>query len=353
MNFDDNRAAEEKAWAIARDPSASEKQWVAACTLLDGKAFPSTTSRKKLPQTLGLPWSLCVSGLSGLGAFMIFGLMSFGACEGISALTGSFHAFLSTPHAFALLSAAFIAFSAIFTYQQHIWGGGRTWTGLHYGLVAGGAILPLADLIFAPVSFGSMGLFVWSLGFIGVSALSCKLTQNSIKALESTVGANRVIPYSRGIFATAGALLLTFTALPAMFWVISPLWTFLPALLVLSGYGIARANNAYNPQTAATLAFAAWNPVILANIILLPALLTYSALGLFMPLMPISITDYAVGMVTMAAFAFGPFIGAQIGAMVQQRARELELHKTPIDLVAQVSSPKHLLDADDTVCEPS
>jgi len=353
VNFDDNRAAEEKAWAIARDPSASEKQWVAACTVLDGKGFPATTSRKQLPQAVGLPWSLCVSGLSGLGAFMIFGLMSFGACEGISAVTGSFHTLLSTPHAFTLISTAFIAFSAIFTYQQHIWGGGRTWTVLHYALVAGGAILPLAELIFSPASVSNMGLFVWSLGFIGVSALSCKLTQNSIKALECTVGANRVLPYSRGIFATAGALLLTVTALPTMFSVISPLWTFLPGLLLLSGYAIARSNNAYNPQTAATLAFAAWNPVILANIILLPALLTYSALGLFMPLMPISLTDFAVGMVTMAAFALGPFIGAQIGAIVQQRARELELHRTPIDLVAQVTTPTHLLDADDKLCEPT
>lgn len=352
MNFDENRSAEEKAWAVARDPSASEKQWVAACTILEGKQLPSAANRKKLPQSVGLPWSLCVSGLSGLGAFMIFGLMSFGACEGVSAITGAFHT-LTTPHAFALLSAAFIAFSAIFTYQQHIWGGGRAWTILHYGLVAGGAILPLAELIFTPASLTNLGLFVWSLGFIGVSAISCKMTRHSIKALESTVGANRVIPYSRGIFAAAGALLLTFTAAPFMFGAISSMWTLLPAVLVLSGYSIARANNAYNPQTAATLAFAAWNPVILANIILMPALLTYSVLSLFMPLMPVSLTDYAVGLVTMASFAFGPFIGAQVGAMVQQRARELELHKVPLELVAQTTMPTHLTDAEDTLCKPT
>ncbi|MBX3074133.1 hypothetical protein KF913_09405 [Candidatus Obscuribacterales bacterium] len=351
MNFDENRSAEEKAWAVACDPSASEKQWVAACTLLDGKQ-PITTHRKKLPQSVGLPWSLCVSGLSGLGAFMIFGLMSFGACEGISTLTGVFHS-LSTPHAFSLLSAAFIAFSAVFTYQQHIWGGGRAWTALHYGLVTGGAILPLTELMTAPAALGTTGLLIWSLGFIGVSAISSKMTQNSIKALESSVGANRVVPYSRGIFATAGALLLTFIAVPIMFVIFSSIWVIIPGILLLSGYGIARANNAYNPQTAGTLALAAWNPVILANVILIPTLLVYSGLSLFLPLMPISLTDFAVGLLTLAAFGAGPFVGAQIGAFVQRRARELELHRTPLDLVAQTSPPSHLINADDSLCEPT
>jgi hypothetical protein len=351
VNFDDNRSAQDRAWAVASDPSASEKNWMAACTLLEGRRHVSVRDGRKLPMAVGLPWSLAISGLSALGAFMIFGVMSAGVCEVATNITGVFHT-CSIPQAFALLSAAFIAFSAIFTYQQHIWGGGRAWTFLHYGLVGIGACLPLMELLFAyPTSVGNLCLFTWSLGFIGVSTVAVKLTRNSIKALESTVGANRVMPYSRAMFASAGALLLTFCAFPGMFWLVGSMSGWLPAMLICSGFYIARSNSAHNPQTAATLAFAAWNPVILANAILLPALIAYSALTLVLPLAPVSLADYGIGLITMLCFSLGPFIGAQIGSFMQQRDRALELHRTPVELLANTAMPIYRLDSEETLCE--
>jgi hypothetical protein len=68
----DKDAAASSALRIAGDPGASEKQWMAACTVIEGKKLPigATTAG---PAWVGLPWSMCVSGLSGLGGFLLSG----------------------------------------------------------------------------------------------------------------------------------------------------------------------------------------------------------------------------------------------------------------------------------------
>lgn len=323
MTFDDHRSAQDKAWGIASDPSASEKQWMAACCLLDEGQL-SKLNRKKLPQAVGLPWSLAVSGLTGLGAFLIFGAMSATVFEAFASITGLYHQF-STPHTFALLSVAFIAFSWMFTYQQHIWEGGKAWNVLHYALVAGGAVLPFVNYM-NPYQY----LVFWSLGFVAVSILSRRLTQHSIKALDSSIGSSRVMPYSRAMFATAGAFLLLYATSAGTF--VTALWLWWPTMLVCSGFYIARTNGAHNPRTAATLAFAVWNPIILANLILLPITAVYWFISLFVPSLLLPMDGYAMSLITIACFAIGPFVGSQIAASMQRRARELELHKSPADL---------------------
>lgn len=320
MNTEDNRSNNEKAWAIASDPSAKEKQWMAACTLIDGQKAPSS-SRQFLHPSLGLPWSLSVSGLSGLGAFMIFGFLSAAVCELAAITTGVFYTF-NGAHAFALLSAAFIAFSSIFSFQQHIWGGGRAWSIFHYAIVAFGALLPFSlELCLSPsASIGNLSLFaLWSAGFIGLSAVSSKLTARTIQSLESTVGARRVFPHSRLIFAASGTLLLTLTAFPPIFTVFSAMCFWLPILLITSGYYIATVNKASDSQTASALAICAWGPLILANIVLVPALLINSACALFVPVLQISLSEFAVGFGTILCLILGPMIGARLGARMLRK----------------------------------
>jgi len=353
MNFNENRSAEDKAWAIASDPSAGEKQWLAACTVLEGKQPPSCRNiGRKLPQSIGLPWSLCVSGVSGLGAFMIFGFLSAAACEAASLVTGSFYTF-NAAHAFALLSAAFIAYSSVFSYQQHIWGGGRSWSVMHYGLVACGALLPFFLELFlaAPALSNNLLLFsLWGLAFIGISATSKHLTTKTIKQLECSVGADRVMPYSRAVFATAGTMLLAFTSSPGMFSAVAQMWLWLPFLFIGSGYYIATKNKASNPKTATTLAVMAWNPLILANIVLLPALIVNSVAALFYPMLQISIADYAVGLITMGCLGIGPLLGARLASSVMRRDSELELHRAPAELLSPV--PVYRLDNDEPAANP-
>ncbi len=344
-------SANNAAWDVASDPSASEKQWMAACTLLDGQQVPTRTNRPKLPKTLALPWSLCVSGVSGLGAFMIFGFLSAAICESFTLLTGAFYTF-NGPHAFALLSAAFIAFSSVFTYQQHAWGGGRAWSALHFGLVTCGALLPLSlELIFnAPYVISNLAFFsVWGVSFIGLSILSAKMTSNSILSLEKSVGANRVMPHSRTIFGSAGLVLLGLILMPAMSTAMSSTWLWLPVVLIGSGYWVTRANKAGNPQTASTLALATWNPLILANIVLLPALVINSILSVFGLLPPIGITDYLIGVTTMLCLSTGPMIGASFASYGLRRSRELELHHHPIGMTIERQLP--VPRSDDAVCE--
>lgn len=357
MKIDGNQSAQEKAWAIASDPSASEKQWLAACTLLEGKQPALARTNRKLPQSVGLPWSVCVSGVSGLGAFMMFGFLSAAVCEAAAVLTGAFYTF-NGPHAFALLSAAFIAFSSIFTYQQHIWGGGRMWSHLHYGLVTCGALLPfsLEFFVSTPSSLGNLILFaLWGVGFTGLSALSARMTRNSIKTLDRSVGADRVMPHSRLIFASSGAALLGLTLLPFMFTVFSSMWLWLPVLLVGSGFCIASANRASNPQTAATFALAAWNPLILANLVLLSALVANSVLAVFLPYLQLTIADYAVGIGTMLCITLGPLMGARIASSALKRSLELELHRAPSGIIALTGAnePMHRITDESTACEPT
>ncbi|MDZ4835375.1 MAG: hypothetical protein SGJ27_16480 [Candidatus Melainabacteria bacterium] len=351
MNIDGNRSATNDAWGVASDPSASEKKWLAACTLLDGKMPPSAVTKRRLPQSIGLPWSLCVSGISGLGAFMIFGFLSAAVCESFTLLSGVFYTF-NGPHAFALLSAAFIAFSSVFTYQQHVWGGGRIWSGLHFGLVACGALLPFSlELMFNAPHVASNLLFfsLWGASFIGLSVLSTRMTNNSIRTLEKSIGANRVMPYSRAVFASAGLVLLGLITVPALSTAISSTWLWLPVVLIGSGYYITKLNNARNPQTATTMALASWNPLILANLVLLPALVVNSILSMFSLLPQIGFVDYLIGFGTMACLTIGPVLGAKIASRGLQRSRELELHQIPAELLNECKMPLNRVD--DVICE--
>lgn len=341
MNFDGNRSAHNNAWDVASDPSASEKQWMAACTLLDGKQPPATRTKRNLPQAVGLPWSLCVSGVGGLGAFMIFGFLNAAVCESLTMLTGAYYTFNSA-HAFALLGAAFIAYSAIFTYQQHAWGGGRIWSVLHFGLVGIGAILPFSlDLIFnGPYAVTNLVLFsLWGLSFIGLSALSAKMTSNTIVALEKTVGAHRVMPFSRAIFATAGMALLALVTLPAFSSAVTSTFLWLPAVLIGSGFWITKVNKAHNPETASTLALAIWNPLMVANFVLLPALILNATMSPMTFPQSSAVVDYGIGLLTMLCLIMGPVLGANLASLSLRRTRELELHRMPVEMLNERSMP--------------
>lgn len=272
---------------------------------------------------------------------MILGFLNAAVCESLTLISGAYYPFNSA-HAFVLLGAAFIAHSAIFTYQQHAWGGGRLWTGLHFGLVGIAALLPFTlDFIFnGSFAFSNLVLFsMWALSFIGLSVLSARMTKNAINQLDKSVGSDRVMPISRTIFSLAGLVLLGLVTAPAMSTAVSATWIWLPIVLVGSGFWIARTNKVYNPETATTMALAVWNPLMVANFVLIPALIINAVLTPgSVPLANI-IADYAIGLATMFCLISGPVIGAQIASLSLQRSRELELHRMPVSRINEHSMP--------------
>ncbi len=329
----ENRAHNEKAWAIASNPLATEKQWLAACTVLDNQPPPRTglPSSKPLPGAIGLPWSLAISGVSGLGALMLYGFFLTGLYDAATLLTGSCGIFTGAL-GFGLIGAGFAAFSSVFAYQQHIWQGGRIWPLLHWTIVGFGALLPLGVLfIFACGSFWEMvtaGL--WAAGFVAISVASTICTRKSIKALDSSIGSHRILPYTRSLFVAFGLIMLVCMNWPmAAILVGGARWLWLPVIIVGSGFWITAANNARNAQTASTLALSMWNPLSLASLALLPALVINSVGAVFFPVGTVTFLDFAIGLAAITCLSIGPAIGARMAASSLRRQAELELHNIP------------------------
>lgn len=336
MPFD--KKSQDDLLAIAGDPSASEKQWMAACTVLDGKQPPTRSSNngKKPHPLIGLPWSLAVSGAAGLGAFMFFGFLLSSWYEIVANLTANYGIFNSAL-AFALLSAGFATFSTVMAYQQHIWNGTRIWSVMKWTLIGLAAVLPCGMFLIFGSTPGTLDLLtfaLWTSGFIGVSVLSTVLTNKSIKSLEGTVGAHRVMPHSRILFGTMGVVILgCLMLIPIMpmagmtLTMTKCLW--MPLVLIGSGYWIARRNGARNQHTAAVLGYSIWNPLFIANAVLLPALVINSIGAMVFGAYPTGFADYAIGLCSMLTLGVGPLVGATMASKAMQRSAELELHRMP------------------------
>lgn len=351
----DNRTHDDKAWAIASDPSATEKQWLAACTILDGKdpmasLRPGAGAReKRLPDVVGLPWSLTISGVAGLGALLLYGFFITGLYDVVALLTGTLGIF-SGALGFALISAGFAAFSSVFAYQQHVWGGGRMWPILHWTIIGFGAFLPLGVLlIFANGStWDLLTSALWAAGFIGVSLAATICTRKSVKSLDATVGSYRLMPYTRSMLAIFGLIMIACLSLPlAAIVVSSTRWLWLPAVIIGSGSWITLANNARNPQTASLLAMSMWNPLSIANLALLPALVVNSIGALAFPVGSISVVDFAIGVGAIACLSLGPTLGARVASRSLKARAELELHNLAIHML-----PAEVAEDARAHCEP-
>lgn len=324
----DKDAAARSAHRIAGDPSASEKQWMAACTVIDGKKL-AVGNLAAGPAWLGLPWSMCVSGLSGLGGFVLFVSLCAGVAEALTAVTGVYQSFNGAT-GFIVLGSAFVTFSTVFSYQKHLWKGGKIWSVVHWSAVGLCALLPLVvgSLDFFPVPpLDLLTMFsAWALGFIGLSAVASTLANRNIKALECSIGAQRVIPYSRAIYSIAGLCLVSMIAAQMLGFHFNYSMLVTPIVLLGTGYYVAFRNRAANPATATVLGLSVWNPMILCNLFLLPALVLHSAASLFTSLFQVGIFDYGVCLTSMALLIAGPTLGALAASKGVQRENELELH---------------------------
>lgn len=328
----DKDAAASSALRIAGDPGASEKQWMAACTLIEGKKLPIGNAAAG-PAWVGLPWSMCVSGLSGLGGFLLFGSLCAGVTEALSAFTGIYLPFNGAV-AFILLGSAFVTFSTIFAYQRHLWNGGKIWATAHWSAVGLCALLPFGLQFFDLISsVDLLAMFgAWGVGFIGLSAVATTCANRNVKALECSIGARRVVPYTRAIYSLAGVCLLSFMALhvPGFLFNYTFIWGWFPVLLLGSGFYIAYKNRAANPNTATVLGLSVWNPLILCNLFLLPALAVHSVASIFTSFsLQIGFFDYGVCLASMALLVAGPSLGALVASRGVQRANKLELHRVP------------------------
>ncbi len=336
MNFDRIQSAEKCALEVARDPSASEKHWMAACTLLEDKHSPAVRNSRRLLRRalIGLPWSMTLGLLSTLGAALTLSFVEYSIA---SILPGQRVDVFAGAHSVALMGSIFIAFSAVYTYQKYTWGGGRLWW------VPGGAFVALLATIQFTSSFAdAVGTpLLRAAFFIGLSLLTVKLTLNSIKNLDRTIGSNRVMPYARGVLASAGALCLALkitgvassvATMVVMGWI--------PLSLLGSGYLITRVNKTADPQSASTMAIAAWNPLILSAMQVFGVLAVSAISTLFVGAPQVGLEQYFQSFIvaagTLGCLTLGPTIGAIIGSRTIQSARELELHKSPTKKLSEL-----------------
>lgn len=345
MNFDGKKSTEGSAWEVASDPSASEKHWMAACTLLDGKQHPAVRSRRKLPSIVGLPWSMAVSGFAALGATLIFSFIEYSIG---SVLPGSHVPVFDGAHSYALVGGLFVAFSSVFVYQKHIWGGGRLWWGPYFGLMG----------LLACLQWGFGGIpFLNQIVYGGLSLLTIKLTLNSIKALE-TIGAQNVLAHGRNILVGTGVMcvamrVLTFPSNVATLVMLA--WV--PICLLGSGYAITMLNKTANPRSASTIALSAWAPLTLTNLFLFAVVVVSAAANLVtgtpQPGLESLINSILIAAGTLTCLTLGPVIGATTASRMVRRARELELHKTPAHILSELAPEGSNTDYLETSSSPS
>jgi hypothetical protein len=323
----ENQSAERTAWEVASDPSASEKHWMAACTLLDGKQL----STKKKPHALvktfvGLPWSFALSSMAGLGAFILFGLIS----AGMTLPFGCSSILFSGPHAFALIVSLLVGFTTVFKYQQYRWGGGRLWSIVYTGFIAFcGYATFMTEHVYGslpPILISSVCAF----SFIAIPLVVAKMTSKSIALLEGSVGAERVMPHTRLLLTMTGLLycatrLELAGAVQGIAMLVLCAWAF--GTLANSGFLLTRLYKVHDPNAASTLTLATWSPLIVIALTYVPIIAVCSILSLFSLSTPVPLIANLSGLSTLVAIVLVPFATARMAALELRKNAELGLHR--------------------------
>jgi len=307
---------------------------MAACTLLDGKLHPSKRKDNLLLQlAVGLPWSIAVSAVCGLGAYTLFALIMGGLNASCFNCAVNI---VAGPHVFVLFNALMIGFTSVFMYQKLVWNGGRVWSVVYYGLVA---LMTLA-IGAMHLSYGSLDPRLLSclcaITFVGLTVLMARLCKQSIARLESTGGAKRVMPHTRAMLVISGSLLLPFLLRPGLhaeataIGLITFVWISL--LATCSGSYVARMNDAHCTETAATLALATWNPIILTLLLQFPVLMVGSLLSAFSLIPQITYVSYLLSAGAIASILSFPVLSAAFGAWGLRRSSQRRLRHLPPEL---------------------
>lgn len=327
---------DEKARAIIADPSASEKEWLAACTIMDQKTDLPAAARD-LPAWMGLPWSMLVSATGAAGGLMLFVMLTYASHMTLLSLVPGFYPEAMMTYVVAFLAMPAIIFNTLFTYQKHLWQGGKLWTAIQASIVTAAAFSPLAvGLLMTgtlPPVTDFLTLSAIGLGLMATSQGATVLANRVIKNLDGTIGANRIIPYSRAAFCTPTVIfagLSLFSLVNPIFYLGGPHWLLAAAVLSGGTYLVCRKNRSFKTGTSLQLAAATWNPFLLGIGLLIPLLAANSILGLVMgSYFAVSFVDVlATGLLITLGLSF-PAMGALIATRHLRKEQELELHHVP------------------------
>jgi len=315
----------QQAWDIASDPSASEEKWIAAVTLLDGKSAIAPV-KNRVPRWLRLPWALTIASCGTSGAVFLLVLSQMLMCSRIGEMFPLGSSASHTAAAILIWMVPSLVFSMLFTYQRLLFEGGKAWPLLQWGVVLGYITsISLVAIDGQPVQLmDGMLLGLWNLTCIGVAAGGTKMAKTSYKCLESTIGARKVVVPMTNIFAAVPLLLggsIIVLHATGVF-LLSPQFICALVAMVIGGscYAVYKLN-ATNTNSARAIAMFLWSPMIMSNLLLLPALAgTHAWLALTGTRM-VSWVDYA-GALTGLVFSIAtPLIGATLASKhLQARA---------------------------------
>ncbi|MBZ0187807.1 MAG: hypothetical protein K8F91_16290 [Candidatus Obscuribacterales bacterium] len=338
------KSTEDRARALISDPKASEREWLNACAVMD-KPGGGSLQNWNLPKWVGLPWSILISATGATGGLILFAMLTNMAYSTFQFFLPNLYAEAMITYLIAALAMPVIVFNTLFTYQKHLWQGGKIWTGIQativvaaafspllIGTIITGSLIPIAETL----TMGGIGI-----GLCVTSILATFMAQRCMKNLDSTIGARRIVPYSRAAFCAPAILYgaLSLTGLSgAVLAYNGLLWLLSGAILGGSAFLIATANRSFNANTSLQLAFTTWNPFIITIALMVPILLVNSLLAIgFGSYFAVSIVDI-LSTSFLASLALGfPAAGALIATRRLRNQQELELHQVP-NLKSSVSA---------------
>jgi hypothetical protein len=230
-----------------------------------------------------------------------------------------------------------LVFSMLFTYQRMLFNGGKAWPFMQWSIVLGYITsISMVAIDGQPVQLmDGILLGLWNLAAIGVAAGGTKMAKTSYKCLESTIGARKIVAPMTNTFAAVPLLLggsIIVLHATGVF-LVSPQFICALVAMVIGGscYAVYKLN-ARNANSARAIAMFLWSPMILSNLLLLPALAgTHAWLALTGTRM-VSWIDYA-GALTGLVFSIAtPLIGATLASKHLQSRAALGLSKNSLSL---------------------
>jgi|AGTN01.2.fsa_nt_gi hypothetical protein len=311
---------------VASDPSASEERWMAACTILGDKELPAPGT-EAVPKMIQMPWSLLVSSASAIGAVMLFTLLQVTLCLSVPG-TGFSPSFVCL--AFAGWYVPTIIFSMFFQYKKMLLKGGASWSVAQWLLIGGYlCAVSIWAIDGQPMKPADLGLLVfWNVTALAAAAIGVKIAQKSFNSLNSTVGIQRVLPYSLASFAVVPVIIAGYTLFGLVTNFFIPFEQVLFVLvgsIAFAGYVAALKNGASNPATAAALSTTVWSPFVYVNMTFLPILAVTHIWLLLTGTEMIALPDYIAGILAVAVSMSAPATGALIAAKQLQRRQAKQL----------------------------
>jgi hypothetical protein len=262
----------------------------------------------------------------------MFALTQLIVCSKISDMVASTTLASNAAAAVGLWLVPCLVFSMLFTHQRLMFDGGKAWHTLQWSLVLGYlTCISLWAIDGHSVELWDAGLLaLWNVACIGVAAFATKLAESSYKCLQSTIGARKVIVPMTQTFASipvmlGGAILLTMTT--GLYVMPGHHLIALGALVVGASFLVVQRLNANRGSTARAIATFMWAPIILANVLLIPALAVTNVWLAFTGPNMVTWVDYAGAFSALAISIAAPLVGGTLASKHLQAKAALGIER--------------------------